>query len=240
MRRYAILFALLVAAPAYAQETLKGRLVGVILDTGQALLWDETAGKYALREVGEEFQGQRIIGMEKDRIQLEHATLELAHPPVVSKKAAKKMPAMIVTANGEAKMSAPIAPVAPAAANETVATPPAAPAAPPSASAKKEVITSDIPRAQIEVGLADFQQLSEEVQLQKVQGGGWRLVSVKDGCVLRKLGLRDGDVVRRVSDLPINTFDDAASVYARIRTWDHLTLAVEREGRPVTIVVRII
>jgi len=244
MRRHAVLFALLVAAPAFAQETLKGRLVGVILDTGQALLWDEGAGKYALREVGEEFQGQRIIGMEKDRIQLEHATLELAHPPVISKKAAKKMPAMIVTANGEAKMAAPIAPVAPAAANESVATPPP-PAAPvtvatPPAPQKKEVITSDIPRAQIEVGLADFQQLSEEVQLQKVQGGGWRLVSVKDGCVLRKLGLREGDVVRRVSDLPINTFDDAASVYARIRTWDHLTLAVEREGRPVTIVVRII
>src|SRR5439155_21734986 len=113
-----------------------------ILDTGQALLWDEAAGKYALREVGEEFQGQRIIGMEKDRIQLEHATLELAHPPVVSKKAAKKMPAMIVTANGEAKMSAPIAPVAPAAANEAPPAPPVAPAPVPApVSTKKEVIT---------------------------------------------------------------------------------------------------
>jgi type II secretory pathway component PulC len=240
---------LLVAGPAFAQETLKGRLVGVILDTGQALLWDETAGKYALREVGEEFQGQRIIGMEKDRIQLEHATMELAHPPVVSKKAAKKMPAMIVTHTGE-KMAAPLPPIASAAAvqSEAPAGPPSAPAVPAaasasasaSASAKKEVITHDVPRAQIEVGLADFAQLSEEVQLQKVEGGGWRLVRVKDGCVLRKLGLKDGDVVRRVSDLPINTFDDAASVYARIRTWDHLTLAVEREGHPVTIVVRII
>jgi general secretion pathway protein C len=239
MRRYAVLLGLLVAGPAFGEE-LKGRLVGVILDTGQALLWDDAAGKYALREVGEEFQGQRIIGMEKDRIQLEHATMELAHPPIVSKKAAKKMPAMVVTANGEkmnggeAKLPAP-AVVAPA----VIAEAPAAPAAP-VAPAKKEVITQDITRSMIEVGLADFAQLSEEVSVQKVDGGGWRLVRVKDGCVLRKLGLRDGDVVRRVSDLPINTFDDAASVYARIRTWDHLTLAVEREGRPVTIVVRII
>src|SRR5215471_4125825 len=116
MRRYAVLLALLVAAPAFAQETLKGRLVGVILDTGQALLWDETAGKYALREVGEEFQGQKIIGMEKDRVQLEHATLELSHPPVVSKKAAKKMPAMIVTMTGEPKIAtAPDSPMVPAA-----------------------------------------------------------------------------------------------------------------------------
>ena len=249
MRRYAVLLGLLVSGPAFAEE-LKGRLVGVILDTGQALLWDEPAGKYALREIGEEFQGQRIIGMEKDRIQLEHATMELAHPPVVSKRAAKKMPAMIVTTsgekmNGEIKMPPP-APVAPAAAAEMPATPPVPPpaassaSATASASAKKEVITQDITRSSIEVGLADFAQLSEEVSVQKVEGGGWRLVRVKDGCVLRKLGLRDGDVVRRVSDLPINTFDDAASVYARIRTWDHLTLAVEREGRPVTIVVRII
>jgi general secretion pathway protein C len=210
--------------------------------------------------------------MEKDRVQLEHATLELAHPPVTSKRAAKKMPAMIVTANGEAperseaaaspvergrergetapaprrsgggqppelKMSTPLVPAVPAAAE--IPAPPLPPAASP-APAKKEVITQDITRSQIEVGLADFTQLSEEVQVQKVDGGGWRLVRVKDGCVLRKLGLKDGDVVRRVSDLPINTFDDAASVYARIRTWDHLTLAVEREGRPVMILVRII
>lgn len=242
MRRYAVLLGLLVAGPAFGEE-LKGRLVGVILDTGQALLWDDAAGKYALREIGEEFQGQRIIGMEKDRIQLEHATMELAHPPIVSKKAAKKMPAMVVTANGEkmnggeAKIALPPAPVAPAAIAEAPAAPPVSSA---SASAKKEVITQDITRSTIEVGLADFAQLSEEVSVTKADGGGWRLVRVKDGCVLRKLGLRDGDVVRRVSDLPINTFDDAASVYARIRTWDHLTLAVEREGRPVTIVVRII
>src|SRR5262249_13766187 len=158
----------------------------------QALLWDESAGKYALREVGEEFQGQRIIGMEKDRVQLEHATLELAHPPVVSKKAAKKMPAMIVTANGEAKMSAPIAQVTPAAATAPETPAPASSAsASASASAKKEVITQDISRSQIEVGLADFAQLSEEVQVQKMDGGGWRLVRVKDGCVLRKLGLKD-------------------------------------------------
>ena len=243
MRRYAVLLGLLVAGPAFGEE-LKGRLVGVILDTGQALLWDEAAGKYALREIGEEFQGQRIIGMEKDRIQLEHATMELAHPPIVSKKAAKKMPAMVVTANGEkmnggeAKIALPPAPVAPAAITEGAPAPQPAPA--PAAPAKKEVITQDITRSTIEVGLADFAQLSEEVSVQKADGGGWRLVRVKDGCVLRKLGLKDGDVVRRVSDLPINTFDDAASVYARIRTWDHLTLAVEREGRPVTIVVRII
>jgi len=238
MRKFAVLLGLLVAAPVAADE-LKARLVGVILDTGQALLWDEAQGKYALREIGEEFQGQRIIGMEKDRIQLEHATLELAHPPVVSKKAAKKMPAMIVTATGEAKITAP-----PAATSAVAEAPPAPPPAPviaaPAPPAKKEVITQDVSRSTIEVGLADFAALSEEVQVQKADGGGWRLVRVKDGCVLRKLGLKDGDVVRRVSDLPINTFDDAASVYARIRTWDHLTLAVEREGRPVMILVRII
>jgi hypothetical protein len=70
MRTYAVLIGLLATAPAFAQESAKGRLIGVILDTGQALLWDESVGKYALREVGEEFQGQRIIGMEKERVQL--------------------------------------------------------------------------------------------------------------------------------------------------------------------------
>jgi type II secretory pathway component PulC len=110
------------------------------------------------------------------------------------------------------------------------------PAAP---TGKAKVLGQDITRSQIEVGLADFAAISEQVELGKVTGGGWKLVKVQDGCVLRKLGLREGDVIRRVSDLPINTLDDAASVYARIRTWNQLTLAVEREGKPVNILIRI-
>src|SRR5262249_16865941 len=47
MRKLAFVLGLLVAAPAAAEE-LKGRLVGVILDTRQALLWGETDGKEGL------------------------------------------------------------------------------------------------------------------------------------------------------------------------------------------------
>ncbi|HJZ85443.1 MAG TPA: hypothetical protein VKN99_09750 [Polyangia bacterium] len=214
------------AAPAHGRE-VRGKLVGVILDTGQALLWDDVAGKYALREVGEEFQGQRIVALEKERVQLEHATLELAAAPMVVKRAAKKLPALIVTAPTEKEARVPI--------SEPTFVAPAAPAA----SAKTDPAVHEIGRQQLESELRDFAALAQDLVLQPAPGGGWKLVRLHDGSLLRKLGLRPGDVVRRVADLPINTFDDAAAAYARIRTSDHVSVELEREGRPLTLVVKI-
>src|SRR4051812_37629013 len=59
------------APPAAAAPIMKPRLVGVILSTSQALLWDDLIGEYVLKRVGEELGDARIIALEGHRMIIE-------------------------------------------------------------------------------------------------------------------------------------------------------------------------
>src|SRR5262249_48114608 len=122
-----------------------------------------------------------------------------------------------------------------AAAHGLASTVPVEPASP----AEPQVVSMSIERQALNDALLDFGRLAEQMQVVAAPGGGWRLVRAQEGSLPRRLGLREGDVVRRVADRPLQTFDDAAGVYARLRTSDHVILDLEREGRKVTIFVRI-
>lgn len=136
--------------PASEEVAARGaerlRLVGVILSTRQALLWDEERSEYVLRRSGDEFAGGRIVALENDRLVIERdggrEAVALSSPPIQRLRRARRLPAMIVTANGAvegepsaaaseampapppvtAAPSAPAAPEAPAAAAEPAAT----------------------------------------------------------------------------------------------------------------------
>jgi hypothetical protein len=164
------------AAPT-APLPVKARLVGVILDTGQALLWDETLGKYALREAGEEFQGQRILAIEKDRIQLEHTTLELTGAPILSRRPPRKLPALIVTGTTEGHIEK----VTPATAE-------------PAHVSKAEPATREISRAELEGELRDFSQIARGLALEPAPAAAGRscaspgaACSIGSGCATATL-----------------------------------------------------
>lgn len=65
--------------------------------------------------------------------------------------------------------------------------------------------------------LANFEALAEQVTIEPVTGGGYRLASLRPGSILEMLGLRAGDVVLRVDGRPINTLEDAARAHAWLR-----------------------
>ncbi|HWE28794.1 MAG TPA: hypothetical protein VHB97_12375, partial [Polyangia bacterium] len=112
-----------------AAPVVHARLVGVILSSAQALIWDEDRAEYVLHKVGEELAGGRIVELEADHLVVDRGetreVLEIAAPPetrVVGRKP-RRMPAMIVTA-------APDVPTAVAAAQAAVDRVVAAQAAP--------------------------------------------------------------------------------------------------------------
>ena len=131
------------AAPVAARPA---RLVGVILSSAQALLWDEERGEYVLHRVGDDAFGGRLVELDADHIVIERGeareVMEIAAPPqmrVAGKRAPKRMPAMVISAVPEraqlaaatpAAAVAPVAvaPVAVAPAPAYVAPAPAAPA----------------------------------------------------------------------------------------------------------------
>jgi len=121
------------AAPARAP-----RLVGVILSSAQALLWDEDRGEYVLHRVGDDAFGGRIAELDADHVVIERVeareVLEMTAPPqmrVAGKRAPRRMPAMVISAAPDAverAANATAASVAPAAPLPQVAS--VAPAAP--------------------------------------------------------------------------------------------------------------
>lgn len=58
---------------------------------------------------------------------------------------------------------------------------------------------------------------------------------IKPGSMLESLGLQSGDSLRSINGFDITDPQKALEAYARLRTADRLSVAIEREGRPMTI-----
>jgi type II secretory pathway component PulC len=143
-------------APPVANTAARpARLVGVILSSAQALLWDEELGEYVIHKVGEAALGGRLVELDADHVVVERGeareVIEISAPPqlrVAGRRAPKRMPAMIISAAPDvAEKSAPVvaeaattpakdtaAAIAPVASPPAPATPPVA-ATPPAAAA---------------------------------------------------------------------------------------------------------
>jgi general secretion pathway protein C len=71
-----------------------------------------------------------------------------------------------------------------------------------------------------------------------MEGGriaGLTMFGVRAGTLLGRIGLQNGDVLTRINGLEIASPDKALEAYSRLRTADHLTVSVLRNGAPVNI-----
>ena len=64
---------------------------------------------------------------------------------------------------------------------------------------------------------------------------GIRVVSVKAGSPLEGLGIRSGDVLQTVNGFPLTTPEKLLEALARLRTADHLALALQRGGQGLQV-----
>lgn len=206
-------------APAYAPLAL----VAVMLETGQALVWDETAGLYRLARVGETVAGWKVVTIEAARVVVVSAEardeLALAPPP-------RRIVLGGPPAKGERAAPTPVTPV-PAPVTPTL--PPATPAVPaPVAPAAPLVERRTVTRAELDRELGDFDRLGRELDVAPAAGGGFRLTRLTAGSWVYRLGLREGDVVRSVAGVALASVDDAARAYAKVRSAKRVEVQVDR------------
>lgn len=64
---------------------------------------------------------------------------------------------------------------------------------------------------------------------------GFRLLSVRRGSLVRRLGFMNGDVVRTVNGFQITAPDQALKAFSAARNASQVTVAVERGGKLVTL-----
>ncbi|MFH2011038.1 MAG: type II secretion system protein GspC [bacterium] len=64
---------------------------------------------------------------------------------------------------------------------------------------------------------------------------GFRLGRVRPGGIFAKLGMRSGDVLNSVNNMPITSLDKALTIFTKLQGANHLTIGVTRYGRPQTM-----
>jgi len=64
---------------------------------------------------------------------------------------------------------------------------------------------------------------------------GFRLFSIKPDGPFGKIGLKNGDIISAINGLEMTSPDKALEVYTKLRTANHLTVGLERNGQKVTM-----
>jgi hypothetical protein len=302
--------ALLASGSAFADTPLEAyaplKVVGIMPDTRQALVWDEVAAEYRVVKAGDTLEGWRVMDISasarhvtvaqndiRDELVLTRlprpnalvtygnakaapvVAAEVAAPPVSARPAALPTPVPptatvapgpnapigtdMLAAPAAAAAAAPMDPYGPAtsapvaeaqepmdpyaASAEPVAAPPAAAPVTPT---QPTVIQDDrdpelaverhvVRRADLDREISDIDGLMATVQVAPLQRGGFALVRLDPGSWLAALGLRQGDRVRSIAGETVSTVDDAARVYARLRSASSFMVEVQRGQRRVIL-----
>ncbi len=64
---------------------------------------------------------------------------------------------------------------------------------------------------------------------------GVKLYGIRRNSLLGRIGIENGDVLRSINGYDMSDPNSALEAYARLRSADHLTVAVERRGTPMSL-----
>ncbi len=87
--------------------------------------------------------------------------------------------------------------------------------------------------------LATPGELSRSVRLEPKAIGGLRLISVRPGSCLYRLGLRSGDRLRAINRIPLGDVDQMLLLYVQLRPSACISLEIQRGGHRHTLDYRL-
>ena len=60
---------------------------------------------------------------------------------------------------------------------------------------------------------------------------GFKLFSIKPGSIYKKIGLKNGDIIKSINGIDLSSPDKALEAYQRLRSADKLSLDIVRRGK---------
>lgn len=95
--------------------------------------------------------------------------------------------------------------------------------------------TCQIPESFIESSLSDLSSILRQARAIPVSGPnnqlqGFRLVEIKPDSIFEKIGLKNGDVIRRVNDDELNSVEKGMSLFTALRNEKSISIDIERGG----------
>jgi general secretion pathway protein C len=95
----------------------------------------------------------------------------------------------------------------------------------------------EVPRSELEAALNHFDEISTDVRvLPAYKDGeprGFKLFAIRKGSIFSRIGMLDGDVVRRVNGFEMNTPENALEAYVRLRDANRIDIELERDGSSI-------
>ena len=89
-------------------------------------------------------------------------------------------------------------------------------------------------RSMIDDSMQDVSKLMTEINIQPSEEG-LSLSNIKPNSIFRRMGLRNGDVLKTVDGQEIRSVDDALKLYENLRSSDKVSLILQRRGSDRTI-----
>jgi general secretion pathway protein C len=101
----------------------------------------------------------------------------------------------------------------------------------------------ELPRQEVDSALANVHQLAMQARVVPsfVNGApqGFKLFAIRPDSFFTRLGLRNGDTLRRINGFMLDSPDNALEAYKRLREASNIELEVLRDGQPVLQTYRI-
>jgi len=100
-----------------------------------------------------------------------------------------------------------------------------------------------IDRQNIEGAMQDLGQLMQQAtirpHIEDGRSAGISITGIKPNAIFRKMRLRNGDIITGVNGNPIESVEDAVSVFEQLSTAAEIKLEIKRRGRQQTLDYRI-
>ena len=201
--------------PVPVRSSLHGALIGTaIADPAKYSLCQITnpdVNETQVYAIGEKYQGARIYGIEKDRVLLDNAGVNeyidnsLAAPPNlgVTPIVQPGVPGQPQAGGGEG--------VRQLSENQYV-----------------------VARSEINNALTNLSDLATKARIvpsfKNGVANGFKLFSIVPDSLYAKIGVQNGDVIRRINGYEMNSPDKALEIYQKLRDANRIEIEIERRG----------
>jgi general secretion pathway protein C len=95
----------------------------------------------------------------------------------------------------------------------------------------------EVPRMELERALNHLEELAKDVRIGPASGNGqtrgFKLFAIRPGSLFAQIGMREGDVVRRINGFELNSVENALEAYRRLASATRIDLDLERNGSAI-------
>ncbi|WP_224369494.1 type II secretion system protein GspC [Hyalangium versicolor] len=95
----------------------------------------------------------------------------------------------------------------------------------------------EVPRGEIDKTLANLNEVAMQARIVPAfkdgQAQGFKLFSIRPDSIYSKIGVQNGDVIRRINGFDLNSPEKALEVYSKLKESSRIEIEIERNGAPI-------